>query len=189
MAIPRILRTRGRPRSRRSQRGQSVTEFALILPLLIITFLAIIDFSRIYTAMLSVESAAREAADYGAYNSSNWIGAPTDPTSNTAKTVVGMTERACVASSNLTDYTGSGGACTNPSMTWSLVDSSGNPATGCDDPNRAVPCRVRVDLDYQFKLIAPLQIDFFNVHLGLPSSLTFHRTSIFAISDFALDKP
>ncbi len=63
----------------RRQRGQSVTEFALIFPLLMITFLAIIDLSRIYTTQLSVESAAREAADYGAYNSSNWIGNPSDP--------------------------------------------------------------------------------------------------------------
>ena len=122
--------------------------------------------------------------DYGAYRSSNWIGSPDDPGSNYAKTVDAMTERACVASRNLTDYVGSGATCTNPSTTIALVTSGGAPATGCDAPDREPePCRVRVELTYTFDLISSATLGF----LGVPPTLTLERTSTFAISDFEAD--
>ena len=59
-----------RRRGRRS--GQSVVEFALVLPILVILMLAVVDLARIYTTMLTVESAAREAADFGTFGSQKW---------------------------------------------------------------------------------------------------------------------
>lgn len=178
-------------RRRSSQRGQSIVELALLLPLLLLLFLAIADLARLYTTMLSVESAAREAADFGAFNSSNWQGASSDPTSNFSKTVVEMETRACIASRSLPDYddpdddpaTG----CVNPALAYELIKPT--PSTDCAEPTNDPPCRVKVTLQHQFNLIAPLNINAFGTQFGLPSQITFERASIFAISDYGTDTP
>ncbi|HEU5205095.1 MAG TPA: PKD domain-containing protein [Candidatus Limnocylindrales bacterium] len=53
-----VARLRRRPRSR----GQSVVEFALILPLLLIFLATVLDLGRIYYANISLLNAAREGA-------------------------------------------------------------------------------------------------------------------------------
>ena len=175
---------------RPTERGQSLVEFALVLPLMLIILLAVLDLARVYTTMMSVESAAREAADYGTtFGAGRWTaGAPMDGT------VAEMQRRACVAASDLADYedpdddpaTG----CTNPSFSYCMTASSGGPceapAPGCDDPLRATPCTVTVTVQHRFDLIAPMGIDFFGVRLGLPGSLTFVRDSTYAMTDISL---
>jgi hypothetical protein len=157
---------------------------------MIIILFAIIDFARIYTTMMSVESAAREAADYGTtLGAGKWqVGAPMDGT------VAEMRRRACIAASDLTDYVDpdndpATGNCTNPSFDYCVTPSVGggcaavDPVNACDDPLRATPCRVRVTLTHDFHIIAPVGIDFFGVHLGLPDTITFQRDSTFAMTD------
>lgn len=171
------------------ERGQALVEFALVVPIIFFILLGIYDFARVYTAQLAVESAAREAADFGAFNSERWMGLPTDVDSNYYKTVQGMTERACVASSDLDDYVGPSTSCTNPEFTVALVGKNGQPAQNCDQADRAQgPCWVQVDMEYDFDLIVPFGFDFFGTRLGLPSTLTFTRSSIFAIADFTVDE-
>ena len=104
-------------RDRASQRGQSIVEFTLVLPVMLILLLAIVDVARIYTTMMSVESAAREAADYGTtLGAGKWqVGGPE------TTTVAEMERRACVAASDLPDYADpdtnpQNGGCTNPSF-------------------------------------------------------------------------
>ncbi|WP_066314429.1 TadE/TadG family type IV pilus assembly protein [Bacillus sp. FJAT-29814] len=46
----------------KSEKGQSMVEFALILPLLILMLFGIIDFGRIFHAYLTIDHAGREAA-------------------------------------------------------------------------------------------------------------------------------
>ena len=173
-----------RTRRRGSQRGQSVVEFAIVVPILLIFVVAIVDFARLYTTMLTVESAAREAADFGAFNWNNWVPA------NTTGTATEMQRRACVASSNLTDYTTSGGTCTNPTFAYTLTPVAGGNADCTVEPDPAKdPCRVSVTLTYTFHMIAPVSIDFFGRTFGLPSTVTFDRTSVFSIADFGIDHP
>jgi len=189
------------PSSHEHSRGQALVEFALVLPILAIMLLGILDLSRVFTSMMTVESAAREAADFGAWQSVNWQGDANDSDANRYKTEAGMRARACAASENLTDFEGTHLDCTNPSISIDLLDENGSSAlnddgslrTNCDEASRTQgatdlgPCSVKVDLTYTFDLIVPVGIDFFGTHLGLPQQVTFTRTSIFATSDFSLD--
>jgi len=143
-------------------RGQSVVEFALILPLLLVLLMGIVDLARIYTTMLTVESAAREAADFGAFGSYQW---KADVRANTESE---MERRACVAARNLTDYVGTDTGCSNPTYTLAPV------AASCDNPDNNPPCDVTVTLRYDFRLLI------------LPATLTFERSSTFAMSDLKL---
>jgi hypothetical protein len=191
---------RARSRTRRSDRGQSVVEFALLAPIMLFLLIAIMDLSRIYTAMASVESAAREAADFGTAN-----GADRWSSTNSATTVTEMTRRACVAASDLPDFewtdTDSDGVydpdeiCTNPAFDWCLTWDS-NPCnqaypvgdatidpTVCNNDSRDPPCRVKVTMSHVFHLFVPMQLDFFGVQLGIPVTLSFERDSTYAMTD------
>jgi Flp pilus assembly protein TadG len=161
------------------ERGQSLVEFALVLPISLLLMLAVADMARVYTTMATVESAAREAADYGAYGSGNW------EASNASGTMAAMEERACVASRHLTDYQGTATTCTNPVVRITLTEEDGTAASNCDDAARpGGPCRVRVDLDYDFSLLAPFGLDVAGHRYGLPDKLSFTRSAVFANSDF-----
>lgn len=178
------------PDVRRSRRGQSVVEFALLAPILIFLVMAIVDLARVYTTSIDVESAAREAADYGTFGSQKWNPAvyslPTDGTE--AK----MRLRACVAASKLPDYVGPDDSCTNPVVTYELSGDRGatwgsyDPGMGCDTATREPPCWLRVTVHYDFRLIAPFHIDFFGVGLGLPVSIPIERSSVFPMTDLSL---
>jgi len=200
IAVLRSPRFRGRHRgqSRRHARGQAVVEFALIAPLMIVIMLAVVDMARVYTTMIAVESAAREAADYGTFGSQRWN--PTLYNLTPDGTEAQMERRACRTASNLPDYVGPDDNCTNPTFRYELSGDRGatwtpSPtiadvtALACDDDVRLPPCWVRVTLHYDFHLIVPLHLDAFGVSLGLPNTLSFDRSSTFPVTDLELPTP
>jgi Flp pilus assembly protein TadG len=179
-------------RRRTASRGQSVVEFALVLPIMVLVLLATVDFARVYTTMMNVESAAREAADYGTtLGAGKWqAGAPMDGT------VAEMQRRACVAASDLPDYADSdtdpANGCTNPAFAYCMTPTTGgtcgpvDPVDGCEIPTRPQPCTVTVTLTHVFRLFAPLNIQVGGSEFGFPSTITIVRDSTFAMTDIDL---
>jgi TadE-like protein len=175
------------PPTPRRESGQSVVELALILPVILLLLVAIADLGRIYTSAVAIESAAREAADFGAFDASYWVADGL----NYVTTTDGMRRRACTAAagSHLQGYETTdpvnNSTCTNPSFTCTLerdgaaADCSTSAGsingTDCSDPATEPPCMVHVRLDYQFKLILAIP--------PLPGSIQISRDSYFRISN------
>jgi len=61
-----VARRRRSASGSRDPRGQSLVEFALVLPLLLILLLGVVDFGRVFSAGITTETAARDAAETGA---------------------------------------------------------------------------------------------------------------------------
>ncbi|MBI5685007.1 MAG: pilus assembly protein [Verrucomicrobia bacterium] len=57
--------------SRTRTRGQSLTELALVLPLLLLLVLAAVDYGRVFLCFQQVESAAAAGAQFGCLNFAN----------------------------------------------------------------------------------------------------------------------
>jgi hypothetical protein len=175
-------------RRRDRSAGQSVVEFALVVPILLFMLIAIADFGRFYTSAVAIESAAREAADFGAFDRAHW-----DPGNITTFTLPEMERRACVAAagSHLQDYASSdptNATCTNPSMSCTLEWSGGSAScatsagmvgsTACySDPMPDPACVVHVRLDFDFHTILGIG--------PLPSTVHLVRDSRFRVSQLA----
>jgi hypothetical protein len=65
LAVRRKQHTAGQ-RTQRSPRGQSLVEFALVLPMLLVLLLGIADFGRVFSAGITLEATARNAAEAAA---------------------------------------------------------------------------------------------------------------------------
>jgi Flp pilus assembly protein TadG len=179
------------PAAHYHERGQALVELALVIPLLLIMALAVFDFARVLSHAITLESAAREAADFGGLYPWHW-----QDSASAATTEAHMQTRACTAASTLTDYEGDDPAdippgdpvtCTNPTVTADLINDTAY-ANCFDVPRDEVPCRVEVTLEYEFEVIVPLRLSFGDTVLGLPSSVDLTRTSTFAVSNFELDE-
>src|SRR5262245_55149768 len=76
-------KVRFRSRRWRSPRGQSLVEFALTLPVILVLTLIALDFGRIYLGYINLQNMARVAANYAANNPDAW-GSPGDAGIQTA---------------------------------------------------------------------------------------------------------
>ena len=163
-----------------------MVEFVLVVPIMLILFLIIADFGRLYASALTIEAAARQAADFGSFESQYW--------SDASGTAEKMEHRACVAASKLPDYAGEtdpadlAWTCTNPSVSYQLIDHVAlGGSENCTDPDNSHPCWLEVTVQYTFHLIAPISLSLGGSQVGLPETMPITRTSIFALSDLHLE--
>jgi TadE-like protein len=171
--------------------GQSVVEFALVLPLMLLLVVGIADLGRLYTSAIAVQDAAREAADLGAFTTNYW--ATISGRYNGQETVERMEERACVsaAGSHLEGYVegpvtpGGHRTCANPSFVCTLETTAGQSADcissggivasqDCSNPTTEPPCLVHVRMEYNFATILALPL--------VPQTVDFARDSRYSIS-------
>jgi Flp pilus assembly protein TadG len=120
---PRSRKSPARPDRHGRTRGQSVTEFALLLPVLVAFIGLTIDFARVYQAWITLESATRDAAEYAATSATS----SGDATTKAKKTV-------CLQATSVPGFTRSSLAspndveqCTSPSVTVSFSTSTSAP--------------------------------------------------------------
>jgi len=152
-----------------------VVEFAIVAPVMILMVAAIADLGRVYTSAVAIEAAAREAADFGSFQASNWSTSPTD---NRATTVAAMEKRACTAAwgSHMDGYEEPAGTvahatCTNPSFSYTLEPDDPSCSLATTEP----PCVVHVRMTYEFRLFLGLP--------PMPGSITLVRDSRFQMQD------
>jgi Flp pilus assembly protein TadG len=112
----------------RQSRGQSVAEFALLLPVMLAFLGMTIDFARVFQVWITVDSATRDAAEYAATNGTS----SSDALTKAKQTV-------CIQSQNIPGFQRSGLAspndvnqCTRPTVTvvsWSTSTSGADGAS------------------------------------------------------------
>jgi Flp pilus assembly protein TadG len=143
----------------RTQTGQSLTEFALALPLLIIILLGALDLSRLFEAKITLANAAREGARYGMN--------ATDPNDrlNNVNTYV-----AVVKAQAVNEAANSGVTIANGEITVTCM----NPATGTAYANCSlaqVGDQVTVAINHPFYFISTDLLGVGNITLGGTASM------------------
>ena len=118
------------PNSRRSIHGQSVLEFAILLPLLMLIVVGILDLGRLSSAYVVITNAAREGARYGASHQADGANLASNVTSRARAEATGTG----------IDPTQMQVSCISPTPTPSTCSG----AAGTD------PIRVQVTYPFQF---------------------------------------
>jgi Flp pilus assembly protein TadG len=107
-------------------RGQSLVEFALILPIMLTLLGAAVDLSRLYSSWIKLQSATRAAAEYTATNDTTSSAAQTDAQSVICTQVTGSSSCSSptVAVSGFSLSTTAAGASTAHPIGSSTVQTS-----------------------------------------------------------------
>ena len=132
-----------RLRRRADERGQTLAEFALLVPLLVILIFGFVDVSRIYQAWVTIEGAAREGARYGVTGRSDCDIAADD---RLACIEYNTTQRAKALTNDDTNLTVTVRSWDYPS--YADPASEGDPGEQCD--------AIEVQVNYQFTPSTPL---------------------------------
>ncbi len=106
-------------------RGQSLVEFALVLPVLLILLLGVADFGRIFSAGIVVEASARNAADAAAqeYLQLKRNVAPLTSADYSRVHAIAI-QSACEEAERLPNRVGTGTSCTMPAVAVCIHDDA-----------------------------------------------------------------
>lgn len=125
-------------------RGQSLVEFALVLPMLLVLLLGLADFGRVFSAGITVEAAARNAAEAAAQEyvqlarnrPGGGLVAPDDYDHLHDVAIA----KVCQETVTLPNANTAGSLCTMPAVAVCVHDGSGDLATaGCGGGTAAAP--------------------------------------------------
>jgi PKD repeat protein len=130
----RLARLRSHLQSR--TRGQSLVEFALVLPIIMMLTLTALDFGRVYLGYINLQNMARIAANFAANNPTAWAG--TTPAQMAARTQY-QNEILGDASATNCNLPIVAGKKTAPDPTFTDADADGTPEIG-DQANVAITC-------------------------------------------------
>jgi hypothetical protein len=172
--------------------GQAYVELALVLPVLALIALAVGDFGRVYATGIAVESAAREAADFTAFDdlvdSHFYEVTPgvVDAKDSARKEAL---RRACAAVSSLPGYEDVTATCTDPTAMCTAAAGSFCQLVVEDtraDPPWAGTCGTgpQTDVTCGWTVHVTISFDFHTaIDLApLPTVVHFARESRYAIS-------
>jgi hypothetical protein len=154
-----------RVRRRRRSRGQSLAEFALILPLLALVLLMVIDFGRLYQQWITLNNVAKIGANYAALHPDGWEGG--------GDATVQATYQALMRKDLL------GGACDVPGAFPDPTFPDAAPNT------YSVGGKARVELQCDFPLITPILNNIFPgqaVGMGASAQFTIRGGAINGIA-------
>jgi len=144
-----------RQRRRRGQSAQSLTEFALILPVLMLILLGVVDFGRVFYYWTSIANAAREGARYGiTHPTAITSTCKADPSNVKYRVKQEAGSTVTLADSNIAVYW-------VDATTGTRTDAAANcnPLPG-DQRIYQNPNALRVDVFYDFQAITPLISNF-----------------------------
>lgn len=112
-------------------RGQSLVEFALILPMLLVLLLGIADFGRVFAAGITMEAAARNGAEAAAQEYLQLLekSGGSLATADYQRVHQVALDRVCGDAETLPNKAVSGGSCTMPLTAVCVHD--GNDLAGC----------------------------------------------------------
>jgi len=130
-AIRRSLFRRAKWLSTGAVRGQGLVEFALALPLLLVLFLGIADFGRVFTAGITVEAAARNGAEAAAQEYLQLLhktGGVLDAADYASLHDIAL-DAVCAESEPLPNQAIQGGSCTMP-LAAVCIHDGGDPLCG-----------------------------------------------------------
>lgn len=124
--------------------GQSLVEFALVLPMLLVLLLGVVDFGRVFATGVVLEAAARNGAEaaaqeYVQIRRNNSAGLDAADYASLHAVALGVV---CAEAERLPNRVASAGVCTMPYSAVCVHDSAGGDACGSEAGGAPPECSV-----------------------------------------------